>query len=85
MFILRAAFWLSVVVLLLPGDPNSGTNAPRVSAVDEHHGVEVSREEQAGGESRRSAANDRHVESRAHCRDMWQETSRYRTMPGGSR
>jgi hypothetical protein len=34
MFILRAAFWLSVVVLLLPGDPNSGTSAPRVSAFE---------------------------------------------------
>ena len=34
MFILRAAFWLSVVVLLLPGDPNSGTSAPRVSALE---------------------------------------------------
>jgi hypothetical protein len=34
MFILRAAFWLSVVVLLLPGDPNSGASAPRVSAFE---------------------------------------------------
>jgi hypothetical protein len=32
MFLLRAAFWLSVVILFLPGDPESGTEAPRVSA-----------------------------------------------------
>ncbi len=32
-FLFRTAFWLGVVVLLLPGDPNSGTNAPRVSAM----------------------------------------------------
>ena len=34
MFLVRAAFWLAVVVLLLPGDPNSGANAPRVSAIE---------------------------------------------------
>ncbi len=34
MFLIRAAFWFSVVVLLIPGDPNSGAEAPRVSAVD---------------------------------------------------
>ena len=34
MFLIRAAFWFSVVMLLIPGDPNSGTEAPRVSAVD---------------------------------------------------
>ena len=33
MFLLRAAFWLSVVILLLPGDPQSGTEAPRVTAI----------------------------------------------------
>ncbi len=33
MFLIRAAFWLTVVVLLLPGDPNTGTDAPRVSAM----------------------------------------------------
>jgi hypothetical protein len=32
-FLFRAAFWLGVVVLLLPGDPNTGTDAPRVSAM----------------------------------------------------
>ena len=32
-FIIRASFWLGVVVLLLPGDPNSGADAPRVSAM----------------------------------------------------
>ncbi|BCP52779.1 hypothetical protein K32_13960 [Kaistia sp. 32K] len=34
MFLIRAAFWFSVVVLLIPGDPNSGTDAPRVGAID---------------------------------------------------
>jgi hypothetical protein len=33
MFLLRAAFWLSVVILFLPGDPQSGTDAPRVTAI----------------------------------------------------
>ncbi len=33
MFLVRAAFWLTVVVLLLPGDPKSGADAPRVDAV----------------------------------------------------
>jgi hypothetical protein len=32
-FLFRTVFWLGVVVLLLPGDPNSGTDAPRVSAM----------------------------------------------------
>lgn len=34
MFLLRAAFWLSVVVILLPGDPETGEDAPRVSAME---------------------------------------------------
>jgi hypothetical protein len=34
MFLIRAAFWLSLVVLLLPADPQSGDQAPRVSAVE---------------------------------------------------
>jgi hypothetical protein len=33
MFLLRAAFWLSVVVILLPGDPDTGEDAPRVTAI----------------------------------------------------
>ena len=32
-FVFRAAFWLGIVILLLPGDPNTGANAPRVSAM----------------------------------------------------
>lgn len=32
MFLLRTAFWLSMVVVLLPGDPETGEDAPRVSA-----------------------------------------------------
>jgi hypothetical protein len=34
MFIFRTAFWQSVVVLLLPADPQSGEQAPRVSAIE---------------------------------------------------
>ncbi|MCX5497616.1 DUF5330 domain-containing protein [Kaistia dalseonensis] len=34
MFLLRAAFWLSIVLLLIPGDPSTGTPAPRISALD---------------------------------------------------
>ena len=34
MFLLRAAFWLSVVVLLLPADPETGDKAPRVTAFE---------------------------------------------------
>lgn len=34
MFIFRAAFWLSVVILLLPGDPEAGAEAPRVTLVE---------------------------------------------------
>ena len=34
MFLIRALFWLSVVVLLLPGDPERGVAAPRVGAID---------------------------------------------------
>lgn len=33
MFLLRAAFWLSVVILLIPADPESGAEAPRVTAL----------------------------------------------------
>ena len=31
MFLVRAAFWLSVVIMLIPADPRSETPAPRVS------------------------------------------------------
>ena len=34
MFLLRTAFWLSVVVLLLPADTGSGDKAPRVTAFE---------------------------------------------------
>ncbi len=34
MFLLRTAFWLSVVVLLLPADPGTGEQAPRVHALE---------------------------------------------------
>ena len=33
MFLIRAAFWLSLVVMLIPADPDSGQEAPRVSAI----------------------------------------------------
>jgi hypothetical protein len=32
MFVLRAAFWLSIVVLLIPGDPKDGSSAPGADA-----------------------------------------------------
>lgn len=34
MFLIRAAFWFSIVVLLIPGDPGSDSQAPRVSAFE---------------------------------------------------
>jgi hypothetical protein len=33
MFLLRAAFWLTLVVLFIPGDPQTGAEAPRVGAL----------------------------------------------------
>ena len=33
MFLIRAAFWLSLVILFIPGDPESGEEAPRIGAV----------------------------------------------------
>jgi hypothetical protein len=30
-FLIRSAFWLCLVILLIPGDPASGTAAPRVT------------------------------------------------------
>ncbi len=32
-FLLRVAFWLSVVIMLIPADPQTGSDAPRVSVV----------------------------------------------------
>lgn len=32
-FLMRVAFWLSVVVMLIPADPKTGAEAPRVSLV----------------------------------------------------
>jgi hypothetical protein len=34
MFLLRAAFWLTIAVMFIPSDPNTGTEAPRVSALE---------------------------------------------------
>ncbi len=34
MFLIRVAFWLSVVILILPGDPDAGVDAPRVNAFE---------------------------------------------------
>jgi len=34
MFLLRTAFWLSVVVILIPADPETGEDAPRVTAIE---------------------------------------------------
>jgi hypothetical protein len=33
MFLIRAAFWLSLAILFIPADPESGTEAPRVGAL----------------------------------------------------
>jgi hypothetical protein len=34
MFLLRSAFWLSIAILLIPADPEAGTEAPRVTAIE---------------------------------------------------
>jgi hypothetical protein len=34
MFLIRAAFWLSIVIFLIPADPQSGADAPRVTVVE---------------------------------------------------
>lgn len=34
MFLIRTAFWLSLVILLIPADPQSNTPAPRVSMLE---------------------------------------------------
>lgn len=34
MFLLRAAFWLSVVIMFIPGDPQSDSPAPRVTMIE---------------------------------------------------
>jgi hypothetical protein len=34
MFLIRAAFWLSVVILLIPADSSSGEDAPRVTVIE---------------------------------------------------
>lgn len=34
MFVIRAAFWLTVVLVLLPGDPERGEPAPRVGMIE---------------------------------------------------
>jgi hypothetical protein len=33
-FIIRTVFWLTLIFLLLPSDPESGPDAPRVSLMD---------------------------------------------------
>jgi len=32
-FLIRAAFWLSVAIMFIPADPETGTDAPRVTAI----------------------------------------------------
>jgi hypothetical protein len=34
MFLIRSAFWLSIVVLLIPADPGTGHEAPGASAIN---------------------------------------------------
>ena len=33
-FLIRAAFWLSVAIMFIPADPETGTDAPRVTAIE---------------------------------------------------
>src|SRR5437660_9601187 len=33
-FLIRAAFWLSIAILFIPADPETGTDAPRVTAIE---------------------------------------------------
>ena len=33
MFLIKTAFWLSLVILLIPGNPETGEEAPRVGAL----------------------------------------------------
>jgi hypothetical protein len=34
MFLIRAAFWLSVVIMFIPADPETNSPAPRVSVIE---------------------------------------------------
>jgi hypothetical protein len=34
MFLIRAAFWLSVVIMFIPADPQSNSPAPRVTIIE---------------------------------------------------
>ena len=34
MFLIRAVFWLSLVILLIPADPKTGADAPSVGAIE---------------------------------------------------
>jgi hypothetical protein len=34
MFLIRTAFWLSIVVMFIPADPESNSPAPRVSLIE---------------------------------------------------
>jgi Family of unknown function (DUF5330) len=41
MFLVRTVFWLSIVIILIPGDPESNTQAPRVSLLEALSSVRV--------------------------------------------
>ena len=48
MFLIRAAFWLSVVVFLLPADPQSGSPSPGVGALQAIDAVQATASDVSG-------------------------------------
>jgi hypothetical protein len=48
MFLIRAAFWLTVVVFLIPADPESGRDAPRVGAFEALGAVQATASDLSG-------------------------------------
>ena len=48
MFLIRAAFWLTVVVFLLPGDPQTGSQSPGVGALQALDAVQATASDVSG-------------------------------------
>jgi hypothetical protein len=48
MFLIRAAFWLTVVVFLIPADPEAGREAPRVGAIEALSAVQATASDLSG-------------------------------------
>jgi hypothetical protein len=48
MFLVRAAFWLTVVVFLLPGDPGTSSPAPGVGALQALDAVQATASDLSG-------------------------------------